>query len=74
MVSLNQVFDLSSKETNEHIGEQPFYKITYLGAVHAIKYMLDNATEKGGDYTPAQLLGVDTITKIEGVSEMTICR
>lgn len=50
------------------------YKITYLGAVQAIKYILENPTKQGGYYTPAQLLGIDTITQIEGVSDMTIYR
>jgi len=48
------------------------YKITYLGAVHAIEYMIQKPETKGGYYTPAQLLSYQGITKIEGVSEMTV--
>jgi short subunit dehydrogenase-like uncharacterized protein len=48
------------------------YKITYLGAVHAIEYILKHIDIEGGYYTPAQLLGVESILQIEGVSSMTV--
>lgn len=48
------------------------YKITYLGAVHAIQHMLEQPPSEGGYFTPAQLLGYESITDIEGVSKMTV--
>lgn len=48
------------------------YKITYLGAVSAIQHMLQKSPNEGGYYTPAQLMGYEAITEIEGVSAMTI--
>ena len=50
------------------------YKITYLGAVFAIQEVLEKPKSEGGYYTPAQLLGTETISRIEGVSEMYISK
>jgi len=47
------------------------YKLTYLGAVFSIKYVLENAV-KSGYQTPAQLLGSNAIEHIEGSSKIQI--
>jgi len=47
------------------------YKLTYLGAVFAIKHVLKKAV-KPGYQTPAQLLGIRAIEQIEGSSKIEI--
>jgi len=47
------------------------YKLTYLGAVFSIKYVLENAV-KSGYQTPAQLLGSNAIEHIEESSKIQV--
>ena len=47
------------------------YKLTYLGAVYGIRYVLENEIQPGYQ-TPAQLMGNRSIEHIDGSSEITL--